>query len=114
VGPENFTKYKDWGYVVSSATAEVFADIALCPWEATKVRMQTSAAGTFPTTLGAGMGKIVSAEGFGGLYKGLVPLWSRQIPYTIMKVRIFLDDTFVVVVALTKMFCTLSSIVLEF
>jgi len=26
-----------------------------------------------------------AAEGMGGLYKGLVPLWARQVPYTIVK-----------------------------
>jgi solute carrier family 25 phosphate transporter 3 len=31
------------------------------------------------------MSTIIKNEGFGGLYKGLVPLWSRQIPYTMMK-----------------------------
>jgi predicted MPP superfamily phosphohydrolase len=30
-----------------------------------------------------GWGKIVAKEGFGGLYKGLYPLWARQIPYNI-------------------------------
>ncbi len=32
-----------------------------------------------------GMAQIVKNEGVAGLYKGLVPLWSRQIPYTMMK-----------------------------
>lgn len=43
--------YKVLGYAVSSACAEFIADIFLCPWEATKVRMQTSKPGTFPTTM---------------------------------------------------------------
>ena len=34
-------------------------------------------------------GKIVSTEGMGGLYKGLVPLWCRQIPYTMVKFASF-------------------------
>jgi solute carrier family 25 phosphate transporter 3 len=29
--------------------------------------------------------KISAEEGLGSLYKGLVPLWGRQIPYTIVK-----------------------------
>jgi len=32
-----------------------------------------------------GIPKIVSQEGIGGLYKGVGPLWMRQIPYTMMK-----------------------------
>eukprot|EP00695_Tsukubamonas_globosa_P003954 TRINITY_DN93_c0_g1_i3.p1 TRINITY_DN93_c0_g1~~TRINITY_DN93_c0_g1_i3.p1 ORF type:complete len:332 (+),score=188.86 TRINITY_DN93_c0_g1_i3:76-996(+) len=87
VGEENAKKYQDLVYVSASASAELIADIALCPFEAVKVRIQCSdpAARTFPTTLREGLPKIYNAEGFAGLYKGLVPLWSRQVPYTIMK-----------------------------
>lgn len=31
------------------------------------------------------MSKITESEGMNGLYKGLSPLWARQIPYTVMK-----------------------------
>ena len=41
-------KYRTVGFALSSACAEFIADILLCPWEATKVRMQTSEPGTFP------------------------------------------------------------------
>ncbi|KAJ0578493.1 putative mitochondrial carrier domain superfamily [Helianthus annuus] len=33
--------------------------------------------------------KIIKNEGAAGLYKGLVPLWGRQIPYTMMKFASF-------------------------
>merc|ERR1711892_516609 len=68
---------------------EVFADIALSPMESVKVRMQTSAVGTFPTTLRGGFPAILKAEGINGFYKALVPLWGRQIPYTMMKFACF-------------------------
>lgn len=32
-----------------------------------------------------GLPKFVSQEGVGGLFKGVTPLWGRQIPYTMMK-----------------------------
>lgn len=32
---------------------------------------------------------MVKAEGFGTLFKGLGPLWGRQVPYTIMKFTAF-------------------------
>lgn len=82
-------KYKVLGFALSSASAEVFADILLCPFEAVKVRMQTSRFGTFPTRLYPAMSQIVQNEGTNGLYKGLVPLWCRQIPYTIVKFVFF-------------------------
>ena len=54
-----------------------------------QVRIQTSPPGTFPTTLREGAPKIYAAEGLNGFYKSLVPLWGRQIPYTMMKFACF-------------------------
>lgn len=85
VGKENAAKYQTVGFAVSSACAEFIADIALCPFEAAKVRMQTSDKGTFPTTFREAWPKIMQAEGWNGFYKGIAPLWCRQIPYTIVK-----------------------------
>merc|ERR1712008_302354 len=76
-------------YLAASASAEFFADIALSPMGACKVRIQTSAVGTFPTTLRGAFPKILAAEGINGFYKSLVPLWGRQIPYTMMKFACF-------------------------
>jgi hypothetical protein len=35
--------------------------------------------------LSDGLPKLVQQEGVGALYKGIAPLWGRQIPYTMMK-----------------------------
>ncbi|KAI5604402.1 hypothetical protein POPTR_001G322300v4 [Populus trichocarpa] len=86
-GPENAAKYKTLIYLAGSASAEVIADIALCPFEAVKVRVQTQPG--FARGLSDGMPKFVKAEGALGLYKGIVPLWGRQIPYTMMKFASF-------------------------
>lgn len=43
----------------------------------------------YARTLREGWSKVVAEEGFGGLYKGLVPLWGRQIPYTMVKFATF-------------------------
>lgn len=85
-------KADDWktlGWAISSASAEFIADIALCPWEAVKVRMQTSKEGTFPLDTGVAMRQIHANEGMNGFYKGLSPLWVRQIPYTVCKFVFF-------------------------
>eukprot|EP00270_Netrium_digitus_P005892 TRINITY_DN1794_c0_g1_i1.p1 TRINITY_DN1794_c0_g1~~TRINITY_DN1794_c0_g1_i1.p1 ORF type:complete len:364 (-),score=29.10 TRINITY_DN1794_c0_g1_i1:83-1174(-) len=86
-GPEYAEKYKTLVYLAGSASAEFIADLALCPFEAVKVRVQTKPG--FAQGLLDGWPKIVAAEGFGGLYKGLGPLWGRQIPYTMMKFACF-------------------------
>ena len=82
-------KYQVYGWILSSACAEVIADVFLCPWEALKVRTQTSKPGTFPTTTMAGFRKIMAEEGSQGFFKGLGPLWARQVPYTIVKFVFF-------------------------
>jgi len=89
IGEENTYLYRTALYLAASASAEFFADIALSPMECCKVRIQTSPAGTFPTTLRGAFPKIMKEEGINGFYKSLVPLWGRQIPYTMMKFACF-------------------------
>ena len=86
-GEEAAKKYETFIYLAGSASAEFIADITLCPWEAVKVRVQTQPG--FAQGLFDGMPKFIAQEGFGGLFKGLVPLWGRQIPYTMMKFACF-------------------------
>ena len=66
----------------------MIADVLLCPWEAIKVKTQTSIP-PFASSVLDGYKKITAAEGFGALYKGLSPLWARQIPYTMVKFASF-------------------------
>ncbi|KAG7093793.1 hypothetical protein E1B28_007438 [Marasmius oreades] len=85
-GKETSEKYKGVIWLAASASAEVFADVALCPLEMTKVKIQTSATGSFPTAFGpalAEMSKLKAETRYP--YGSLVPLWSRQIPYTMAK-----------------------------
>lgn len=87
MGEENAFLYRTTLYLAASASAEFFADILLSPMEATKVRIQTSAG--FANNLREAFPKMLKAEGFGTFYKGLPPLWGRQIPYTMMKFACF-------------------------
>lgn len=89
VGEENAAKYQTTGFLVSSACAEVIADTFLCPFEAIKVRMQTDMTGKFPRSFGAAWSHVMQSEGWAGMYKGLVPLWCRQVPYTMVKFACF-------------------------
>jgi solute carrier family 25 phosphate transporter 3 len=81
-------QYKTVGFLLSSACAEVIADVLLCPMESLKVRTQTSEAGKFPSSFGAGFAEL-NKEGINGFYKGLVPLMARQVPYTMVKFGAF-------------------------
>jgi solute carrier family 25 (mitochondrial phosphate transporter), member 3 len=75
-------------FLAASASAEFIADTLLCPFEAIKVRMQTTLP-PYAQNLREGWSKVVAKEGLAGLYKGIVPLWGRQIPYTMCKFATF-------------------------
>lgn len=88
VGPEYYAKYKTGVFLAASASAEFLADLALCPFETIKVKTQTTIP-PYATSVVDGWKKITATEGIGGLYKGLAPLWARQIPYTMVKFASF-------------------------
>ncbi|KAK9460551.1 mitochondrial carrier domain-containing protein [Lipomyces oligophaga] len=88
VGAQAAYDYRTLIYLGASASAEFIADLFLCPWEAIKVRTQTTIP-PFASSVFDGFKKITSAEGYGGLYKGLAPLWFRQVPYTMVKFSTF-------------------------
>ena len=90
MGEETAKHWKNTIYLAASASAEFFADIFLCPMEATKVRIQTSPIeANFPTKLGPAVKEITAGEGIKSLWKGVVPLWCRQIPDTMVKFATF-------------------------
>uniref|UniRef100_A0A2K6UIS5 Solute carrier family 25 member 3 n=1 Tax=Saimiri boliviensis boliviensis TaxID=39432 RepID=A0A2K6UIS5_SAIBB len=70
-------------YFAASASDEFFVDIALAPMEVAKVRVQTQP-GYANTFRDAAPKTCLKA-----FYKGVAPLWMRQIPYTIMKFACF-------------------------
>ncbi|XP_059654130.1 mitochondrial phosphate carrier protein 1, mitochondrial-like [Cornus florida] len=74
-------------FFVSSASAQVFADVALCPFEAIKVRVQTQP--NFAKGLVDGFPKLYATEGLSGFYKGLIPLWGRNIPFSMIMFSTF-------------------------
>jgi len=90
-GSEEAAKqYRSLIWLAGSASAEVIADVALCPWEMVKVRVQTSPAGTFPTGFGAALSTMArDRPHYSFPFGSLVPLWSRQIPYTMAKFFFF-------------------------
>lgn len=87
VGDESALKYRTYLYLASSASSEFIADVALSPMEALKVRIQTSN-GNFTRDTINGF-RNMSKEGFSVFYAGLMPLWFRQVPYTMMKFAAF-------------------------
>ncbi|EED21245.1 mitochondrial phosphate carrier protein (Mir1), putative [Talaromyces stipitatus ATCC 10500] len=74
-------------YLASSATAEFFADIALCPLEATRIRLVSEP--TFANGLLGGFSKILKNEGVGAFYSGFGPILFKQVPYTMAKFVVY-------------------------
>lgn len=87
LGEENAYLYRTYLYLAASASAEFIADIALSPMESAKVKIQTTAG--YARTLRECTPKMYKEEGMNAFYKSLVPLWMRQIPYTMMKFACF-------------------------
>lgn len=80
-------KYSTAVFLAGSASAEFFADVGLCPFEAVKVKVQTVPG--YARGMSDGLPKFVAQEGVGGLFKGVTALWGRQIPYTMVKFGAF-------------------------
>ena len=76
VGVENATNYRTGIYLASSGLAEFFADIALCPLEATRIRLVSEP--TYANGLVGGFSKILKNEGVGALYAGFGPILFKQ------------------------------------
>ncbi|KAL8930102.1 MAG: hypothetical protein Q9172_000187 [Xanthocarpia lactea] len=87
VGYEAASNNRTAVYLASSAAAEFFADIALCPLEATRIRLVSDP--TFASGLLSGMSKIAKQEGIGAFYSGFGPILFKQVPYTMAKFVVY-------------------------
>jgi len=93
VGEENLTSLpaKMTLWAAASGSAEIFADVALCPFEMTKVKMQVTLPGPdgkteVPRSLIPAMQYMSkNAKETKFPFGSLVPLWGRQVPYTMIK-----------------------------
>ncbi|KAG2222383.1 hypothetical protein INT45_006905 [Circinella minor] len=75
-------------YLGSSAIAEFFADVALCPLEATRIRLVSQP--DFASGLGSGFARILKEEGvLKGFYSGFGPILFKQVPYTMAKFVVY-------------------------
>ncbi|KAI1799615.1 mitochondrial phosphate carrier protein [Daldinia bambusicola] len=78
---EKATQRRTAIYLGASATAEFFADIALCPLEATRIRLVSQRG--FASGLTSGFMRLAREEGIRGFYSGFIPLLFKQVPYAV-------------------------------
>lgn len=75
-------------YVTAAATAEVVADIFMCPWEMIRVRMQTDP--KFPKRLRPAIGEMLHNQNLYNFpFGSLGPIIMRQVPSTIVNFYTF-------------------------
>src|ERR1700749_2527946 len=75
-GYETASQNRTAVYLASAAAAEFFADIALCPLEATRIRLVSQP--DFANGLVGGFTKILKSEGVGAFYSGFGPILFKQ------------------------------------
>jgi len=88
IGKDKAPQYRTGIYLASSAIAEFFADVALCPLEATRIRMVSQP--SFASGLVPGFLRLLREEGvMRGFYSGFFPILFKQIPYTMAKFGVY-------------------------
>lgn len=87
IGYEAASNNRTAVYLASSAAAEFVADIALCPLEATRIRLVSDP--KFASGLIGGFSKILKNEGVGAFYSGFGPILFKQVPYTMAKFVVY-------------------------
>ncbi|CAO3587656.1 unnamed protein product [Absidia cylindrospora] len=88
IGVEKASENRTAIYLGSSAIAEFFADVALCPLEATRIRLVSQPG--FANGLMSGFSKIAKEEGvIKGFYSGFGPILFKQVPYTMAKFVVY-------------------------
>lgn len=81
LGLEQARQNRTLVYSASAGCAEFFASIALCPLEATRIRLVSTPG--FANGLIGGFGKILKNEGIGAFYSGFGPILFKQYAYQI-------------------------------
>jgi solute carrier family 25 phosphate transporter 3 len=76
LGYESASNNRTLVYLASAASAEFFADIALCPLEATRIRLVSEP--TYASGLVSGFSKMLKNEGAGAFYAGFGPILFKQ------------------------------------
>jgi len=73
--------------MLAASCAEILGTTALLPFESARIRMVADpsfAKGMVPTLV-----KLVQESGLKGIFGGLIPIWCKQVPFTITQFLVF-------------------------
>ena len=87
LGYETASNNRTAVYLGAAGIAEFFADVALCPLEATRIRLVSEP--TYANGLVGGFTKMLRNEGVGAFYAGFGPILLKQVPYTMAKFVVY-------------------------
>lgn len=87
LGYETASNNRTAVYLGAAGVAEFFADVALCPLEATRIRLVSEP--TYANGLVGGFSKMLKNEGIGAFYAGFGPILLKQVPYTMAKFVVY-------------------------
>jgi len=73
--------------MLAASAAEILGTTALLPFESARIRMVADP--TFAKGMFATLGKLVQEQGLKGIYGGLIPIWCKQVPFTITQFLVF-------------------------
>ena len=87
-------EYRTGIYLTSAAIAEFIADVALCPLEATRIRLVSERG--FATGLVTGFMRILREDGVvRGFYSGFIPILCKQVsPFAFGCITFLTPDSF--------------------
>lgn len=80
-GPARAVDHRSAVYLSASASAELVADVLLCPLEATRIRLVSQRG--YASGLAPALARMAREEGLRGFYSGFVPLLFKQVPFAV-------------------------------
>lgn len=85
--PEIFSDNTILLLITAAAAAETIGSSTLTPFEAARIRLVDNP--DYADGLQGALAKMVEDEGFSGLFSSLIPILTRNVPYTMIQLALF-------------------------
>ena len=85
--PEVFADHKVLLLITAAALAETIGSSTLTPFEAARIRLVDNP--DYATGLQSALGRMLEDGGYSGLFSSLIPILTRNVPYTMIQLALF-------------------------